>query len=53
MRIGTNIAFISHQAMWGNFLIMTTHLYNEMSMREIITVEDGTESEASDIHFLL
>lgn len=53
MRIGTNIAFISHQAVCGKFLNNDKSLDNEMSMRDIITVKDETESEHSGSRYLL
>lgn len=46
MTMGMNIAFISQHVAWRNFSIMTTHVNNEMTMRDIITVENGTMSES-------
>lgn len=51
MRIGTNIAFISHQAVWGKFLNNDNSLDNEMSITDITTVEGGPESKPSDIYY--
>lgn len=45
-----NIAFITHKVLWGNFLNNDISLDIEMSMRDIITVEDGTMCESSDFH---
>lgn len=46
MTMGMNIAFISQQAAWGDFSIMTSHVNNEMTTRDIITVENGTMSQS-------